>query len=220
MERKRGKKFWGPQVWSFIHTLAALTEPPKVHYYEQFLKTLTFLLPCDYCKNNLKTKLTSHPFEKYKGNSRDIFIYSYMLHDITNKQISCVEGVKKYSPPFDKVYLFYLEGIKSLDFIENWLWATLFIFSASFRGIHAEVFMNFLFSVLEIIPNGLSTPMRNFMNEYHINPYLRNNQDLFFYFHMMNSRIRQDKNKSPIPFQDTKHFYFWSLGKECENCNI
>lgn len=113
MERitKTGKSFWGPPIWQTIHILAATLKPGNGKAFVEFLRTLTILLPCEVCKENLKAKLEKIPPEPYLTNNRDAFFYTYLIHDLANTHITEHTGNEKISPPYEDVKSYYFRSI-------------------------------------------------------------------------------------------------------------
>ena len=108
----KGKDFWGPPVWTSIHIFAATLRPENANAFKTYLWSLTQLLPCDYCKTNLKTKLEKFPPDSYLTNNHDAFFYSYLLHDLVNQHISRYHPkTPKVSPCFDDVKAYYFNGL-------------------------------------------------------------------------------------------------------------
>ncbi len=117
MNQSKGKDFWGPPIWTTIHTLAATLNPEDAKDFVKFLHSLTKLLPCEKCRKNLKTKLEKVPPEPYLTNNHDAFFYTYLLHDMANEQITQETGVKKESPNFDEIKHFYfLKNVKIVQY--------------------------------------------------------------------------------------------------------
>ncbi len=117
---KKSKNMWGPPIWATIHILAATLRPENGEAYKNLLFSLTKLLPCDYCRDNLLKKLTDHPPDKYLRNNHDAFFYSYLLHDLANQHITehtpPLQGGDnpsdpKISPPFDDVKAYYFNSL-------------------------------------------------------------------------------------------------------------
>ena len=109
---KRGKDFWGPHIWHTIHILALTLKPGDGRYFVQFLESLTHLLPCEECRENLRKKLVELPPERYVTNNYDAFHYTYMLHDKANKHISSMPGAPlKVSPAFEEVKRMYITSL-------------------------------------------------------------------------------------------------------------
>lgn len=110
--KKQGKDFWGPPLWASIHTLAATLRPENAGAFKKYLESLVFLLPCDYCRKNLRKKLDTYPPDPYLTNNHDAFFYTYFLHDLVNKHVSRFHPEnRKVSPPFDEVKAFYFSAL-------------------------------------------------------------------------------------------------------------
>jgi len=107
----KGKKFWGPPIWTTIHILAATLRPEDADAYEMFLESLTRLLPCDICRQNLIYKLKHYPPAPYLKNNEDAFFYSYFLHDMVNESASGKEGKVRESPPYEDVKIWYFDKL-------------------------------------------------------------------------------------------------------------
>jgi hypothetical protein len=81
---------WGPSMWHFLHTMSFNypvnpTKEDKKHY-RDFILSLQYVLPCKYCRQNLKTNLRANPLNMSDMASRDTFSrYIYKLHEIVNK---------------------------------------------------------------------------------------------------------------------------------------
>jgi len=109
---KKGKSFWGPPTWKMLHSFAATLRPENAEQFVTFLWTLSDLLPCDYCRKNLKIKLKKYPPEPYLRNNHDAFFYVYLLHDLVNQDITRMHpDTPKISPPFDEVKALYFHAL-------------------------------------------------------------------------------------------------------------
>ena len=81
---------WGPSMWHFLHTMSfnypvKPSKEDKIHY-RDFILSLQYILPCKYCRQNLKTNLKANPVTMSVMESRDSFSrYIYKLHEIVNK---------------------------------------------------------------------------------------------------------------------------------------
>jgi len=56
---------WGPSMWHYLHTMSFNypvnpSHEDKVHY-RDFVQSLQHVLPCKYCRMNLKTNFKSLP---------------------------------------------------------------------------------------------------------------------------------------------------------------
>ena len=68
-------QFWGPSGWQFLHTLANIY-PVKPSMIEKmmmrdFMGLVADVLPCKYCRDNLKNNLKKIPLKKGVFKSRD-----------------------------------------------------------------------------------------------------------------------------------------------------
>ena len=81
---------WGPPMWHYLHTMSFNypvnpTQEDKKHY-RDFVLDLRYVLPCKYCRMNLKTNLKTLPLNMSHMASRDTFSrYIYNLHELVNK---------------------------------------------------------------------------------------------------------------------------------------
>lgn len=89
---------WGPAMWHFLHTMSFNypVEPShddKLHYMN-FIKSLVYILPCKYCRMNLKKNLKKMPITIHTMNSRATFSkYIYDLHEYVNKMLGKNSGL-------------------------------------------------------------------------------------------------------------------------------
>jgi hypothetical protein len=81
---------WGPPMWHYLHTMSfnypvkPTTEDKK--HYREFVLNLQYVLPCKYCRMNLKTNLKTMPLNMSHMANRDTFSrYIYNLHELVNK---------------------------------------------------------------------------------------------------------------------------------------
>jgi len=84
---------WGPPMWHYLHTMSFNypvnpTDEDKKHY-RDFVLNLQYVLPCKYCRMNLKTNLKQLPLNMDVMKNRDTFSrYIYNLHELVNKMLS------------------------------------------------------------------------------------------------------------------------------------
>jgi len=89
---------WGPGMWHFLHTMSFNypinpTSEDKIHY-KSFIEKLQYILPCKYCRQNLKRNLKMTPLTSKVMASRDSFSrYVYNLHEIVNKLLNKKSGL-------------------------------------------------------------------------------------------------------------------------------
>lgn len=91
-------KIWGPAVWHMLHTISFNypvnpTNTDKKNY-RNFILSLQNVLPCKYCRMNLKTNLKQMPLTMDHMKNRDSFSrYIYNLHELVNKMLDKKSGL-------------------------------------------------------------------------------------------------------------------------------
>ena len=84
---------WGPAMWHYIHTMSfnypvKPTIEDKKHY-KDFIYNLKNVLPCKYCRINLKNNLIKKPLKLCHLKNRETFSrYIYELHETINKMLN------------------------------------------------------------------------------------------------------------------------------------
>jgi len=84
---------WGPPLWHTLHTISfnypiKPTKEEKENYYNYF-SSLRNVLPCKYCRDNLKKNLKNVPFKKSTFKNRDTLSkWVYNLHEEVNKMLN------------------------------------------------------------------------------------------------------------------------------------
>jgi hypothetical protein len=83
---------WGPPMWHFLHTMSFNypvnpSQEDKIHY-RDFVLSLEHVLPCKYCRENLKTNFKSLPLTMAEMKNRETFSrYMYELHELVNRML-------------------------------------------------------------------------------------------------------------------------------------
>ena len=94
---------WGPSLWHFLHTMSFNypnnpTQADKKHYM-QFIFQLEHVLPCKYCRINIKKNFIKVPLNMSCMKNRYTFSkYIYDLHEHINKMLG-----KKSNLSYDNV---------------------------------------------------------------------------------------------------------------------
>lgn len=83
---------WGPAQWHFLHTMSfnypVNPTPEDKHNYRNYVMSLKNVLPCKYCRMNLKTNLKQMPITMAHMKNRETFSkYIYELHELVNKML-------------------------------------------------------------------------------------------------------------------------------------
>jgi len=83
---------WGPGLWHYLHTMSfnypinPTTEERK--HYKDFVTNLQYVLPCKYCRINLKTNFKTLPITMEDMKNRESFSrYIYELHELINRML-------------------------------------------------------------------------------------------------------------------------------------
>ena len=89
---------WGPAAWHLLHTISFNypTNPTRENkkHYKEYVENLTNVLPCKYCRMNLKNNLKAHPIRICHMKNRETFSkYIYNLHEIVNKMLGKKSGL-------------------------------------------------------------------------------------------------------------------------------
>jgi len=90
---------WGPGAWHLLHTISFNypVEPTmeEKHQYRNFILSLKNVLPCKYCRINLKTNLKELPLTMEAMKNRDTFSrYIYELHELINRKLKKKSNLK------------------------------------------------------------------------------------------------------------------------------
>ena len=84
---------WGPSMWHFLHTMSFNypVNPTKEDKkcYKDFILSLRNVLPCKYCRINLKNNLKKVPITAENMKNRENFSkYVYHLHETINRMLN------------------------------------------------------------------------------------------------------------------------------------
>ena len=89
---------WGPSLWHYLHTMSfnypnKPTSDDKKHY-KKFILSLRHVLPCKYCRINLKKNLKELPLtQKDLKNRANFSLWVYKLHEHINKMLGKKSGL-------------------------------------------------------------------------------------------------------------------------------
>ena len=90
---------WGPPLWHFLHTMSfnypvKPTAKDKKHY-RKFIMNLRYILPCKFCRDNLKKNLKVLPLTKNDLKNRNTFSrWVFKLHELINNMLGKHSGLK------------------------------------------------------------------------------------------------------------------------------
>ena len=83
---------WGPTMWHTLHTISfnypVIPSKSDKKKYRDYILQLKYVLPCKYCRMNLRKNLQTLPLTMGKMKSRETFSrYIYDLHELINKML-------------------------------------------------------------------------------------------------------------------------------------
>ena len=89
---------WGPSMWHYLHTMSfnypIQPTPEDKQHYREFMLNLQYVLPCKYCRQNLKNNYKIFPLKMSDMANRDSFSrYVYKLHEMVNKLLKKKSGL-------------------------------------------------------------------------------------------------------------------------------
>ena len=89
---------WGPSLWHVLHTMSFNypVEPSKDQkkHYKEFILSLKHVLPCKYCRMNIKNNLKSVPLNDNALKNRENFSkWMYNFHEHINKMLNKKSGL-------------------------------------------------------------------------------------------------------------------------------
>ena len=84
---------WGPSMWHYLHIMSfnypVNPTPEDKKNYRNFVLNLKNVLPCKYCRINLKTNFKQLPLTMKEMTNRETFSrYVYDLHELINKMLN------------------------------------------------------------------------------------------------------------------------------------
>ena len=90
---------WGPPLWHVLHCISFnYPNKPTVKdkkCYRQFVMNLKHVLPCKYCRNNLKKNLKRLPLTNNDLKNRTCFSkWMFKLHELVNTMLGKNSGLK------------------------------------------------------------------------------------------------------------------------------
>lgn len=88
---------WGPPLWHFLHSMSFNypVQPTcaQKQQYKNFIYSLTHILPCGACRDNLKYNLQKNPIQPYLKDRKTFSKYIYQLHETLNRYLNKTSGL-------------------------------------------------------------------------------------------------------------------------------
>ena len=84
---------WGPSMWHYLHIMSfnypVTPTLENKKQYRDFILSLQYVLPCKYCRMNLKNNFKHLPLTMDDMQNRETFSkYIYHLHELVNKMLN------------------------------------------------------------------------------------------------------------------------------------
>lgn len=115
--------FWGSSGWTFLHTLTFIyPEHPsysdKVKM-ENFMNSISYILPCKYCRNSFSKYIKSLPINEFLDNREKLIEWLYKIHNKVNKKLRSQGLCKHKNPTFDDVIKIYQPIVNKINYLCN-----------------------------------------------------------------------------------------------------
>jgi hypothetical protein len=126
-------KFWGPDGWRLLHTLAYIyPSNPSIHIqmaYYNFFTMLKDILPCKYCRASFEVFLKELSIKPYLNSPRNLRLWLYRIHNKVNNKLRKQGLLDKANPTLkhvDSIYEKIIKNGKDYSFKLNTGWDFLF----------------------------------------------------------------------------------------------
>lgn len=213
MGKLRGKDFWGPRVWKVVHLFALWANTPhKARAYCNFVRSLGHIAPCEECKFHFTSLLTRLPPEPHTISAKKMFEYSYLLHSAVNKRL------KKPDREYASVEAEYKNIVARCN-PDEWgrlVWEAVHSLAMGYKSQTSSYFMVALECIAVLMPT-FNREFSTLLRQNPVEPYLTNNEDLFFYTYVIHSLANERSGTSKVSFSYIKTRYFNAMFK-CESC--
>lgn len=149
---------WGPPMWHYLHTMSfnyPVTPTTKEkHDYMSFIKSLVNVLPCKFCRQNLKKNFIKLPITLQVMKNRYTFSkYIYDLHEVINTMLNKTSGLT-YDQVRDRYEHFRARCLIDVD-------TNKYIIKPSEKGCTEPLIGKKSKCVLNIVPINNNTPSFN-----------------------------------------------------------
>lgn len=104
-------KFWGPSGWKLLHTLTFTYESSTKSDMAAFLKTLSYVLPCKFCRASLTDYYRADA--PNLENADTLARWLYKIHNMVNKKLRGQGQTLLPNPTFTQVREQYMRFVPS-----------------------------------------------------------------------------------------------------------
>lgn len=197
-------RFWGPDGWRLLHSIAAAypskPTPLQQETYRIFFTCLQYILPCIYCRRSYTEYIHQIPMTPYLKNRRSLSKWLWKIHNLVNDKLRRQGLVHEDDPSFEEIYAQYLTHVKEINASDctpmpgwNFLYCVLFNYPKQSsemeldRRVHYVVFLYYLPKVLPFPP--AKKVMTQYLREYPVQQSLSGQVELTKWGHGLEYRI-------------------------------
>ena len=213
-------KEWGPEAWKFLHTLTFYKNgnfsSADNEKWSTFVKTLSSVLPCIYCRSSVKQYIRLFPVNNFKS-MHDVQSWLYHLHGFVNMKLEHQNGEIKEDASWDDAQKLYTQLSSDRMLWEPPMWNFLFTLAGNCPNrcsskVHCK-FEKFWSALADVHPD--SNFIKEYIKEYPITTENRVNQvNQVEWVHNM-SHFLQERNGTPYTCDPLVHVH-----AECANRRV
>ena len=79
-------KVWGPGLWKYLHSAAAIASTPEaINAFLAFIAVLGPTIPCKKCKAHFLENQRKIDIRSYTGSAEQLFMWTFRMHDAVNQ---------------------------------------------------------------------------------------------------------------------------------------
>jgi hypothetical protein len=102
---EENKDEWEGAMWHTLHSFCATYKECQREDFKVFIRYFTEFLCCDKFRQKYQQCLEKAPIDPYLSNNSDLFFWSYLIHDLQNKEAN------KVSPPYKDFRQYYFSAL-------------------------------------------------------------------------------------------------------------
>ena len=135
-------KFWGPDGWKLLHSICEkYPENPKLkdkEIYSEFFNSISYVLPCIYCRISFKEYIRELPIENYIDNKKDLCYWLYLIHNKVNEKLRKQNLNHKKDPKYPTIRRRYKIYVRDVNNNKKIAPGFDFMYSVAFNYIHTR----------------------------------------------------------------------------------
>lgn len=143
-------KFWGPDGWRLLHTLAYQYTLERRHHYERFYTLLKDILPCRYCRDSYKEFLEELPIKPYLESRALLRLWVYRIHNKVNKKLRQQHLLDSSNPALSLVDATYSSLAKDANATLGWDFIYSIVFNYTPKTHNLAIYYKWFYSLAKI----------------------------------------------------------------------